>query len=172
MGDQQLKHYKALDNLCDWEGDLQQILEAAAEDLAPDPMDEDEELPPMEEDSSQRIPEKDISPSRPTVPTPTAIEARPNRISTSEPVTFTESEMKEQGYYFVERILRHTYKRGWIFCTKWSGSSISDCTWEPVSAFILDDGNVNDVFAEYCKSRDLRDILQSGQNQAHKRAGR
>ena len=77
----------------------------------------------------------------------------------------TESEMKKQDYYFVERILRHTYKRGWRFYTKWSGYFISDCTWEPVTAFILDDGNVNGVFADYCKSQDLRDILQSAQNQ-------
>ena len=41
-----------------------------------------------------------------------------------------------------------------------------------MSAFILDDGNVNEVFAEYCKSQDLRDILQSAENQARKRAGR
>ena len=58
-----LKHYHVLDNLYDWEEDVQESLEAAAEDLAPDPMDEDEELPPMEEDSSLRMPERDISPS-------------------------------------------------------------------------------------------------------------
>ena len=166
----QLKHYDVLDDLYDWEEDLQESLEAAAEDLAADPMDEDEELPPMEDDGSLRMPERDISLSRPTVPT--AVEARPKRISAGEPITFTESEMKKQDYYFVERILRHTYKRGWRFYTKWSGYSISDCTWEPVTAFILEDGNVNEVFADYCKSQDLRDILQSAQNQARKRAGR
>ena len=168
----QLKHSDVLDDLYDWEEDLQESLEAAAEDLAADPMDEDEELPPMENDGSLQMPERDISLSRPTVPTPTAEEARPKRISASEPVTFTESEMKKQDYYFVERILRHTYKRGWRFYTKWSGYSISDCTWEPVTAFILDDGNVNEAFAEYCKSQDLRDIPQSAQDQARKRAGR
>ena len=172
MGYPQLKHYDVLDDLYDWEEDLQESLEAAAEDLATGPMDEDEELPPMEEDRSLRTLEREISPSRPTVPTPTAIEARPKRISTSEPVTFTESEIKKEYYYFVARILRHTYKRGWIFYTNWSGYSISDCTWGPVSAFILDDGNVNGFFAEYCKSQDLCDILQSAQNQARKRAGR
>ena len=85
-------------------------------------------------------------------------------------MTFTESKSKKQDYYFIERILRHTYKRGWRFYTKRSGYSISDC--KPVSAFILDDGNVNEVFAEYCKSQDLRDILQSAQNQARRRDGR
>ena len=172
MGYPQLKHYDVLDDLYDWAEDLEESLEAAAEDLAADPMDADEELPPMEEDSSLRMPERDISPSRSTVPTPTAIEARPRRISAHDPVTVTESEMKKQDYYFVERIFRHTYKGGWRFYTKWSGYSISDCTWEPVSAFILDDGNVNKVFAEYSKSQDLRDILQSAQNQACKRAKR
>ena len=143
MGYPQLKHYHMLDNLYDWEEDLQESLEAAAEDLAVDPMDEDAQLPPMEEESSLRMPERDISPPRRTVPTPTTIEATTKRISASEPVTFTESEMKKQDYYFVERILGHTYKHGWRFYTKWSGYSIPDCTWEPVWAFILDDGNVN-----------------------------
>ena len=80
--------------------------------------------------------------------------------------------MKKQGYYFVERILCHTYTRGLRFYTRWSGYSISYCTWEPVSAFILDERNVNEVFAEYCKSQDSADILQSAQNQARKHAGR
>ena len=148
LGYPQVKHYDVLDDLYDWEEDLEESLEAAAEDLAADPMYEDEELPPMEEGSSLRMPERDISPSRATVPTPTAIEARPRRIRAREPVTFIESEMIKQDYYFVERIFRHTYKGGWRFCTKWSGYSISDCTWEQVSAFILDDGNVNEAFAE------------------------
>ena len=52
MGYPQLKHYDVLDDLYDWEEDLQESLEAAAEDLAADPMDEDEELPPMEDDGS------------------------------------------------------------------------------------------------------------------------
>ena len=83
VGYPQLKHYDVLDDLYDWEEDLQESLEAAAEDLAADPMDEDEELPPMEDDGSLRMPERDISLSRPTVPTPTAVEARPKRISSS-----------------------------------------------------------------------------------------
>ena len=50
------------------------------------------------------MPERDISPSRPTVPTPTAIEARPKRISAGEPVTFPESKMKKQDCYFAKKI--------------------------------------------------------------------
>ena len=53
MGYPQLKHYDVLDDLYDWEEDLQESLEAA--DLAADPMDEDEELPPMEDDGSLRM---------------------------------------------------------------------------------------------------------------------
>ena len=93
MGYPQLKHYDVLDDLYDWDEDLQESLEAAAKDLAADPKNEDEELPSMEEDSSLRMPKRDISPSKPTVPTPTAIEATPKRITVSEPVTFTESDM-------------------------------------------------------------------------------
>ena len=156
----QLKHYDVLDDLYDWEGDLQRILEAAAEDLAADPVDEDEELSPMEEDSSLQMPENDISPSRPTVPAPTAVKPSPKRISASEPVMFTESDVKKQDYYVVQRILRNTYKCGWRFHTEWSGYSISDFTWEPVLAFILDDGDVKEVFAEHCESQYLCDIVQ------------
>ena len=170
VGYPQIRHYDVLDDLYEWEEDIQKSLEFAAEDLATDPMDEVEELPPTEEDSSLPMPERHISPSKPTVPTPTGVEA--NRISASEPVTSTESEMKKQDYYFVQRTLRQTYRHGWRFFTKWSGYPISDCTWEPVSAFILNDGNANEVFAQYCKSQKLRDILQSAQNQARKRAGR
>ena len=90
MGCPQLNHYDVLDDLYDLEEDLQQSLEAAAEDLVADPIEKDEELPPMEEDSSLRMPVRDISPSRPTVPTRTAIEAGRKRISASEPVKFTE----------------------------------------------------------------------------------
>ena len=94
VGYPQLKHFDVLDDLYDWEEDLQESLEAAAEDLAADPMDEDEELPPMEDDGSLRMPKREISLSTPTVPTPAAVEARPKRISASEPITFTASEMK------------------------------------------------------------------------------
>ena len=38
VGYPQLKHYNVLDNLYDWEENLQQRLEAAAEDLAADPI--------------------------------------------------------------------------------------------------------------------------------------
>ena len=77
VGYPQLKHSDVLDDLYDWEEDLQESLEAAAEDLAADPMDEDEELPRMEDDGPLRMLKRDISLSRPTVPTPTAVEARP-----------------------------------------------------------------------------------------------
>ena len=76
VGYPQLKHSDVPDDLYDWEEDLQESLEAAAEDLAADPMGKDEELPHMEDDGSLRMPERDISLSRPTVPTPTAVEAR------------------------------------------------------------------------------------------------
>ena len=165
VGYPQLKHYDLLENLYDWEEDQQESLEAAAKDPAADPMDKDEELPAMEEDGLLWMPERDISPSRPTVSTPTAIEARPKRISASVPVTFTASEMKKQDYHFVGRILRHTYKRGWRFCTKRSGHSISDCAWEPVSGpysmtvmstrFLLSTSNLR-ICVTFCSQPKIR----------------
>ena len=48
VGYAQLKHYDVLDDLYNWEDDLQESLEVAADDLAADPMEEDEDVPQME----------------------------------------------------------------------------------------------------------------------------
>ena len=123
-----MKHYVVLDVLYDWEEYLQESIEDAAEHLAAGPMQEDEEVPMLEDDVSQpRItkptatspPENPTTPpSRPTEPKSTAPETRPKRTSAKTLVEYTESEMKKQDYYFVEEIFRHSYKRGWRSYTR------------------------------------------------------
>ena len=48
VGYAQLNHHDVLDGLYDWEEDLQESLEAAAKDLATDPVEEDEDVREME----------------------------------------------------------------------------------------------------------------------------
>ena len=58
-------------------------------------------------------------------------------------------EMHRQGNYLVRSILQARYKQGWRFLVKWQGYGTADSTWEPVKAFVLDGGRVNEVFARY-----------------------
>ena len=55
----------------------------------------------------------------------------------------TADEVAVDGYYMVAGIARHEYKQGWIFLTLWDGYGLSEATWEPMSAFIQLDGNIN-----------------------------
>ena len=50
-------------------------------------------------------------------------------------------EMKAKGLYKVEAILHSKYRHGWRFLFKWEGYSMAEATWEPYTAFILDQGN-------------------------------
>ena len=45
-------------------------------------------------------------------------------------------EMKSQGNYIMEQLLKAAYRQGWRFLTQWAGYPVSDATWEPVKAFV------------------------------------
>ena len=49
-------------------------------------------------------------------------------------------EMKAKSFYKVEAILRSKYRHGWRFLVKWEGYSMAEATWEPYTAFIVDQG--------------------------------
>ena len=63
---------------------------------------------------------------------------------------YNQIEMERIGAYHVEQILRGQYRQGWRFLTKWEGYGTSESTWEPVRAFVHDDGKLNHVFVDYC----------------------
>ena len=69
--------------------------------------------------------------------------------------TFTEAEHNKQGYFFVERILKHKYKHGFHFLTKWQEYPVNDSTWEPISAFVQPNGQINTQFQHYCQENNL-----------------
>ena len=58
--------------------------------------------------------------------------------------------MQRIGAYHIEQILRGQYRQGWRFLTKWEGFGTSQSIWEPVRAFMPDDGKLNHVFVDYC----------------------
>ena len=63
---------------------------------------------------------------------------------------YNQTEMERIGAYQVEQILRGQYGQGWRLLTKWEGYGTSESTWEPVRAFVHDDGKLNHVFVDYC----------------------
>jgi ''chromo'' (CHRromatin Organisation MOdifier) domain. len=75
-----------------------------------------------------------------------------------------EDEKSALGVYFVEAILRHDYKQGWRFLTKWVGYSATETTWEPTRSFSLGGGQINDVFEQYCKANELTQPLAQCKN--------
>ena len=66
-----------------------------------------------------------------------------------EPQEFSESEHQKQGYFFVERILKHKYHQGYKFLVKWQNFGIEESTWEPIQSFIIGDGRINETFKAY-----------------------
>ena len=69
-------------------------------------------------------------------------------------------ETESQGFYTVESILKHRYKQGWRFLTKWENWPVSDATWEPVKAFVEPGGPINATFREYCQRNGLERPLR------------
>ena len=63
---------------------------------------------------------------------------------------YNQIEMERIGPFHVQQILRGQYRQGWRFLTKWEGSGTSESTWEPVRAFVHDDGKLDHVFVDYC----------------------
>ena len=63
---------------------------------------------------------------------------------------YNQTEMERIGAYHVQQLLRAQYRQGGPFLTKWEGYGTSQSTWEPVRAFVHDDGKTNHVFVDYC----------------------
>ena len=83
-----------------------------------------------------------------------------------------DEEMKEGDCYTVESILQHKYKHGWRFLTKWAEYEVKDSTWEPISAFVVDNGNLTYQFVHYCRLHDLTGILETARKMAQRKLER
>ena len=83
-----------------------------------------------------------------------------------------DEEMKERDCYTVGSILQHKYKHGWRFLTRWSEYEVSESTWEPISAFVLDTGNLTNQFVHYCRLHDLTGILETARKMAQRKLER
>lgn len=76
-----------------------------------------------------------------------------------DPEEYTTAEAQSQGYFKVEAILKHRYRNGYQFLTKWENFSVEDSTWEPTKHFVLDSGRINPVFHDYCVTHKLTKAL-------------
>ena len=83
-----------------------------------------------------------------------------------------DEEMEEKDCYTVDSILQHKYKHGWRFLTRWAEYEVSDSTWEPISAFVLDNGNLTYQFVSYCPLHDLTGILETARKMAQRKLER
>ena len=79
-----------------------------------------------------------------------------------------EEEMKKEDFYFVKKIWKHKYKNGWNFLTEWEGFGVEEATWEPIKAFVLPTGKLNEVFVKYCEQNALESCLKNGLKLAEK----
>ena len=83
-----------------------------------------------------------------------------------------DGEMKERDRCTVELILLHKYKHGWRFRTRWAEYEVNDSTWGPISAFVLDNGNLTYQFVQYCRLHDLTGILETARRMAQRKLER
>ena len=60
-----------------------------------------------------------------------------------------------RSYFLVEFIIKHKYRQGYQFLTKWQNFPVTEATWEPTRNFVQPDGFINEVFAKYCKAQGL-----------------
>lgn len=82
----------------------------------------------------------------------------------------TEEEMKAKGYFVVEQIVRGEYRHGqWRFLTAWRGFSVTEQTWEPVSAFVLGKDKLNAKFVDFCEKHGLPQPLNQAKRIARQR---
>ena len=71
--------------------------------------------------------------------------------------------MAVDGYYVVAGNAHHEYEQGWKFLTLWEGYGVSEATWEPMSASIQRDGDINAVFRSYLVPNNEPQLLSRGE---------
>ncbi len=104
----------------------------------------------------------------PTVPAPEVPQRQdqPPPTRGTDPAVEGSGEDRAQGYFLVEAILRHKYRQGYLFLTKWQNFSVGEATWEPLKNFIHPDGCINEIFREYCHKNALDRAFRQALNAA------
>ena len=69
-------------------------------------------------------------------------------------------EMANEGMYMVKSIVRHRNRQGWRFRILRDLSGVEKATWEPFSAFVLLEGRVNSVLADYLSQKMQGELLR------------
>ena len=79
-------------------------------------------------------------------------------------------EMAAEGFYIVERILRHRRQTNrWLLLTQWEG--YAEPTWEPLKHFVQR-GQINHTLKDYCREGDHSDLWQAAQTMLERSTGR
>ena len=81
-------------------------------------------------------------------------------------------EMAKEGFYLMKSVIRHRYRQGWRFLTRWEGFGVEEATWEPFPAFVLPEGRLNSVLVDYVSQNHLGQLLRLAETLASKKKPR
>ena len=73
-------------------------------------------------------------------------------------------EMAKEGFYMVKSIHRHCYHQG--------GFGVKEATWESFSAFVLPEGHLNSLLADYPSKKNLIELLRLAETLASQKTTR
>ena len=81
-------------------------------------------------------------------------------------------EIAKEGLYLVKSVTRHRYRQGWRLLTVWEGFGVEEATWEIFTAFLLPEGCLNSVLADYVSQNNLGELLRLAEARASQKKPR
>ena len=81
-------------------------------------------------------------------------------------------EMAKEGFYLETSVIRHRYRQGWRFLALSEGFGVEEATWEPFSAFVLPEGRLNSVLADYLSQNNIGELLRLAETLASQKKPR
>lgn len=105
----------------------------------------------------------------PSVLRPALLRHRPDRplgeklSSTLSQQPDVEVEPHTTETFNVEQIIRHRYRQGYQFLTRWEDFSVEESTWEPVRSFV-NNGLINSQFLKYAQDHGLQKAITQAHN--------
>ena len=152
-------------------------------DVEMTPSDEEDPLPqahvPVPADQSNDVAEPMMTRSRAKAanrPEGTASSSQSQVSSAEAPLgprapveaeTMTAGEMRQSGYFLVDKVLSHMYRNGWKFSVQWEGFGVAEATWDPPKAFIISQGQVNPVWEAYAQHVGLQGLVEKTKVQSY-----